>query len=118
MKNKILIIFCFVFIFTANITYAQNYTYAILGIWKTQLREKVYMYMAFSKNKNMEIIVKYSSGKTKSISRTYNVTGNKIYIKSNYSVLNHTLTILKLKKNVMILRNQAGKRFFYRKVIP
>ena len=73
--------------------------------------------MAFLRSGRMRIVIKYSYGKTKSISRTYSVVGDKIYVKVNYSTLMYTFTIEKLEKNVMILRNQTGKRFLYKRVI-
>ncbi len=116
MKKLIIAINVIVFLTLIPVVFAQNYKYAVRGFWRTTLRQGVKMYMAFSKQNELEIIVKYSKGKTKSITRTYSVVGNKIYVKSGHSVLIYTFTILKLNKRVMILENQTKRKYYYTRV--
>jgi uncharacterized protein (TIGR03066 family) len=113
--KKIFISTLAIFSFTILLS-TQNYKHAIIGAWKTELRNNVTSYMVFTKNNHLEIIIKYSNNEKKSISRTYDIVGNKIYVKANYSVNSYTFTIHKLNNKIMILTNQAGRKFLYKRM--
>lgn len=109
---KIITVF-FLNILLINSTFSSNYKTLISGRWLNTGSDGKRTIMIFSPKGEMGVIIQYNNKKIVSLTRNYNIIGNKIYVYPKNNINSYTFTIIKINETELIIKNETGNVYNY-----